>query len=1146
MAPPTTIDECGAAALFAGPGELRERCRALDWSATPLGPVETWPDALRAVVRLCLDCVRPMCVSGGPALVQIYNDAYAAAVGAARHPGALGRAARDVWGDLWDQIGPEYALVMAGGPAVERTDDAPYFIDRGSGPEETYWTYAISPVRDDGGCIVACHTLIAETTGRVHAEAELREREGRQAFLLELSDTLRAEPSADAVANRAIRMLSARMNLDRCYITFYRVADDRADVPYQVGNDSVPALPDTLRLSDFPDAFHQVLDKTVVIEDDFERRGLSDAEKRNSQALGMRALLASTLRKGEHNPVSSMAAVSATPRRWTPGEVALVEEVAERTWAAMEHARAEAALRESEERYRTLFETMDEGFVLCQLLRDHEGAVHDYRILDVNPAYERQTGTKAADVAGRLRSDFDSVPNRRVLELCANAVDTGESIRFEYFNEGLNRWFDVGVIPRPGDQFAAVFANVTERKRTEDALRASERRLRRMTNVERVGVLLFDAASGVLLEANDAFLHMTGYTRDQVTAHALTWRVMTPSEYTDASEAQLDVLDATGRIGPYEKEYVCADGTRSWMLVVGAALGDGTTVEYCIDVSDRKRAEQALRESEARQVFLLTLSDALRQAADPRVIQQSALRILAEHLHLDRAMFTETSADGAWIEITGSYAREGFPAIPARLAARDFGETTALLHTGNLLVLPDVDDEPALGEREKANIRALGARAVIAMPFARGGRWIASLVAHRGTPHAWTPDEIALIEEAGERIWAAIERARAELALRLSQTRYRALVDNVHDYAIFLLDTDGLIVEWTEGARRVKGYEADEVLGRHFGMFYPEGDRLGGVPEHELRVAAETGRVESEGWRVRRSGERFWVDEIMTAVHDSAGALVGFTRICRDLTHRMLADSAAQRERDDRDREQFRRQLAAAEENERRRLARELHDQLGQHLAALSLGLDEVRRMVTDAGGTDRGMLRSAMRLQALQELATAITTDARNLALELRPPELDDVGLASALETYVARWSERTRVAADVELSGIDGKVVAGEVGTAIYRIVQEALTNVVKHAQAEHVSVILEDAEQGTRLIIEDDGRGFDLESTIQRSRAQSRLGLAGMRERAMLAGGTFTLESEAGRGTTIYVTIPTERATTGSGAADHGTGTGGRSGS
>ena len=185
-------DEAGhptvsAARLFAGPGEMRARCRALDWAATPLGPVEHWAPALRTAVRLCLDAGVTTCLYAGPELVLVYNDPYRASLGAARHPGALGRAARDVWVEAWDQIAPEFAQVLAGGPAVFRENQR-FVLERAGRPEEAFFTYAFSPVRDEAGRVVAVHNVSTETTAQVVAE---RQREAARAALAAERERLR-------------------------------------------------------------------------------------------------------------------------------------------------------------------------------------------------------------------------------------------------------------------------------------------------------------------------------------------------------------------------------------------------------------------------------------------------------------------------------------------------------------------------------------------------------------------------------------------------------------------------------------------------------------------------------------------------------------------------------------------------------------------------------------------------------------------------------------------------------------------------------------------------------------------------------------------------------------------------------------------
>lgn len=142
-------------------------------------------------------------------------------------------------------------------------------------------------------------------------------------------------------------------------------------------------------------------------------------------------------------------------------------------------------------------------------------------------------------------------------------------------------------------------SDVTARKRTEEALRASEERLQRVIDTAAVGVLFFDD-EGYLVDANAAFLTMTGYSRDQVASGTLHWRDMTPPEWLALSEAQMKLFEDTGRVGPYEKEYFCADGSRRWMLFAGRDLGGGLIAEFAVDITDRRLAEDALRESEQR------------------------------------------------------------------------------------------------------------------------------------------------------------------------------------------------------------------------------------------------------------------------------------------------------------------------------------------------------------------------------------------------------------------------------------------------------------------------------------------------------------------------------------------------------------------
>lgn len=209
------------------------------------------------------------------------------------------------------------------------------------------------------------------------------------------------------------------------------------------------------------------------------------------------------------------------------------------------------------------------------------------------------------------------------------------------------------------------------------------------------------------------------------------------------------------------------------------------------------------------------------------------------------------------------------------------------------------------------------------------------------------------------------------------------------------------------------------------------------------------------------------------------------------------------------------RRLVNAQEEERRRISRELHDQTGQHLAALLLGLKTLKN------STDNGQAPLHKGLLQLQELTEQLVDEAHHLAWELRPAALDDLGLEMSISNYVEKWSERSSIALDFH-SSLDKRRLPPSVETAVYRIVQEALTNVLKHAKANRVSVMLEYRYDELLVIVEDNGRGFHPGVRLT-SKEGGGLGLVGIQERAALVGGKVRIESEPGSGATVAIRIP-----------------------
>jgi signal transduction histidine kinase len=228
-----------------------------------------------------------------------------------------------------------------------------------------------------------------------------------------------------------------------------------------------------------------------------------------------------------------------------------------------------------------------------------------------------------------------------------------------------------------------------------------------------------------------------------------------------------------------------------------------------------------------------------------------------------------------------------------------------------------------------------------------------------------------------------------------------------------------------------------------------------------------------------------------------------------------LRDEVAERARLEEIRTRLLQQLVSAQEDERRRVARELHDSLGQHLTSLGVRLGTLRARV--AGSDER-----ATQIEQLQAHAALIDEEVDRLAMELRPVALDDLGLDAALRRHVDGWAQDVGIPADIHTRGV-GSRLPEAIETTVYRVVQEALTNVRKHARASRASVVVERRGQELVAIVEDDGAGFptdDIESELLPSR---RLGLSTMTERAALVGGSLEVESRLGHGTTVYLRVP-----------------------
>ncbi len=353
------------------------------------------------------------------------------------------------------------------------------------------------------------------------------------------------------------------------------------------------------------------------------------------------------------------------------------------------------------------------------------------------------------------------------------------------------------------------------------------------------------------------------------------------------------------------------------------------------------------------------------------------------------------------------------------------------------------------------------------------------------------------------------EQHDLEVALRASEERLRVLVGQVADYAIIALDTDGTIQTWNLGAERVKGYTAEEAIGRNFSMFYPKDDRRHGLPERMLAAAAERGRVEQTGWRVRKDGTQFWGDVVITALHDDDGELTGYAKVTRDRTH-----------------------VKTLEDAQDAFYAAFNHD-FRTPVTALKGFVDALR--VADDGEREHLINRveaSADRLLTMIEGLVEFSTSRSGKA----PLMVADIDVAQVVRSAVQDLPP------DLDASRVkvpDDVVVARANGVAMHRVVTNLLLNALKYSPPDTPVEVTFSRPRPDHvcLMFTDHGRGIDPDDvdTIFDEFVRGRLaqddggtgmGLASARELVEQQEGSITLDTELGVGTTVSVELPSTR--------------------
>ena len=571
--------------------------------------------------------------------------------------------------------------------------------------------------------------------------------------------------------------------------------------------------------------------------------------------------------------------------------LSLLQDVTAREQAAQGLLRVKEELAQrATESYRTLCDSMDEGFCIVDVLFDEAQQPDDYRFLEVNPAFERHTGLHGA--LGKTMRELVPAIEPFSSQVYGRVARTGESTRFEQHVESMGRWFDVNAfrIGPPGHRHVAVlFTDITARKRAEEVLRRSEARYRSLfTNMEQGFCLLEKVATTPgapsdyrYLAVNPAFERQSGLAD----AVGRTLRELVPGVEAHIVDLYDEVV-ASGQPRQFE-EHVAELGLWIEAEVVPEAQPGHLAVLFS-NVSARRRAEQTLLESATRQAYLLALSDALRPVTGAVEVQATVTDTARRYFGADRCYYGEV--DGDTVTIRRDAARPGLPSMAAVYALGELPRFNAVYQEGQPMVVADMEAALFMEDSLKQVCRDSGIVAYLNVPVRRGGKLVGTLSLAHSTPRVWTALELALLQETAERTWAAVAQARTEDALRQSEVQFRLLVTATSD-TVYRMGAD-----WTQMEQLLgKDFLADTLVPtRDWVKEYIPAEDLPRVQAAIAEAIRHKTPFELEH-RVRRAdGTVGWTYSRAIPVLDAAGELSGWLGAASDVSARKAAETQQQ------------------------------------------------------------------------------------------------------------------------------------------------------------------------------------------------------------------------------------------------------------
>ena len=1127
---------------FIGDSAMGKLVRAKDWSRTPLGPIVSWPPSLRTAVSLVLNSNFPISLAWGPHHIQIYNDGYWPICGD-KHPTAIGQDFSECWASAFPVIGEAFRSALAGTAAF--LEDQRMFLDRLGYLEETFFTFSFSPIRDERGVVVGLFHPVNETTSKMLGQRRTRALRDLTAIGLEVH-------SVDEALRRTTQVLT-EATLDVPFALCYRIdADQRsarlvAQAGLNPGGNASPLLVDLTDEDPGWPLTQVAASGTASTVNDLRTRFPGLVVGPYPEPLASACILP-IAPPGHEHPLGLM--IIGVSTRLPMNEAyadyhellaSTVGNVVASALAAEAERQRVAALAEIDRAKTAFFTNISHEFrtPLTLMLAPLED--------------ELAERTAPLPEARRARLEAAHRNSLRLLKLVNSLLD------FSRIEAGRAKAsYQATDLAAYTAELASTFRSALEKARltlTVDCPTLPEPVFVDREMWEKV----------VLNLLSNAFKHtFTGGIRI-----ALRWRgAQVDLDVTDSgigiSAADLPGLFERFRQvkGAHSRTH---EGTGIGLSLVQelakmhggtvrvtSELGKGSTFTVTLKTGRSHLRDEEIATPSALQLSTAHVASYVEEALQWLPFAPAPAVATAASAERERIVWADDNADmrdyvqrllSAYYDVTavsnGTEALSAALSAPPDLVLTDimmpgldgYGVLHALRADERTRLIPVILLSARAGEETVADGTDMGADDYLVKPFATR-ELLTRVRTHIGLAklrREWTATQArtaALEREAAEgreRLATTHESRRALLGILEDQQRAEAAQRVSEETLLRTLDA-AHIGHWnlnlvTHAASRslqhdqIFGYSkllADWTYEKFLSHVHPE-DRARVDQLFQAGVATKT-QWDFECRITRHDGELRWIWAHGSIFTNAAGESERMLGMVTDITERKQAERQL-KEHTGR-LEQLSRQLLVAQETERRHIARELHDEVGQLLTVVKLDLQTVLRQQQPQ--TLNTSVREGM------ESIDRVISRVRDLSLDLRPSMLDDFGLVPALRWLVQRQAKHLGANIDLDLP-VDPPRLPTEVETACFRIVQEALTNVLRHAQAKTIQVAMHLHAHNLEITIKDDGKGFDLIASRSAENPGTGFGMLGMRERAELAGGEFDMIATPGQGCCVIARFP-----------------------